>query len=120
VASNCALPCLSYCLVRGAVSLVSLGFGPQAVAIVSQTPKEFDLPGIPWPPEFHYAGPFFDDAGREPIPFPWEKLNGRPLVYASLGTLVNGMASIYQTILAAVGRVPEIQVVLVKGTEGEA
>ncbi|MGF7183858.1 glycosyltransferase [Tunturiibacter psychrotolerans] len=91
----------------------------QAVAIVSQTPKEFDLPGIPWPPEFHYAGPFFDDAGREPIPFPWEKLNGRPLVYASLGTLVNGMASIYKTILAAVGRVPEIQVVLVKGNNIE-
>jgi zeaxanthin glucosyltransferase len=91
----------------------------QAVAIVSQTPKEFDLPGIPWPPEFHYAGPFFDDVGREPIPFPWEKLNGRPLVYASLGTLVNGMASIYKTILAAVGRVPEIQVVLVKGNNIE-
>jgi MGT family glycosyltransferase len=87
----------------------------QAAAIVSQTPKEFDLPGIPWPPQFHYAGPFFDDAGREPIPFPWEKLDGRPLIYASLGTLVNGMASIYQTILAAVERMPEIQVVLAKG-----
>jgi zeaxanthin glucosyltransferase len=58
----------------------------QAVAIVSQTPKEFDLPGIPWSPEFHYAGRFFDDAGREPIPFPWEQLDGRPLVYSSLGT----------------------------------
>ncbi|AEU37753.1 glycosyltransferase [Granulicella mallensis] len=87
-----------------------------AVAVVSQTPKEFDLPGIPWPPQFHYAGPFFDDAGREPIPFPWEKLDGRPLVYASLGTLVNGLDSIYKTILPAVGRMPEIQVVLSKGS----
>jgi zeaxanthin glucosyltransferase len=87
-----------------------------AVAVVSQTPKEFDLPGIPWPPQFHYAGPFFDDAGREPIPFSWEKLDGRPLVYASLGTLVNGLDSIYKTILPAVGRMPEIQVVLAKGT----
>ncbi|MBB5061798.1 glycosyltransferase [Granulicella mallensis] len=87
-----------------------------AVAVVSQTPQEFDLPGIPWPPQFHYAGPFFDDAGREPIPFPWEKLDGRPLVYASLGTLVNGLDSIYKTILPAVGRMPEIQVVLAKGT----
>jgi zeaxanthin glucosyltransferase len=91
----------------------------QAAAIVSQTPKEFDLPGIPWPPQFHYAGPFFDDAGREPIPFSWEKLDGRPLIYASLGTLVNGMTSIYQTILAAVGRMPEIQVVLAKGNNIE-
>jgi zeaxanthin glucosyltransferase len=91
----------------------------QAAAVVSQTPKEFDLPGIPWPPQFHYAGPFFDDAGREPVPFPWEKLDGRLLIYASLGTLVNGMTSIYQTILAAVGRMPEIQAVLAKGNNIE-
>jgi MGT family glycosyltransferase len=90
-----------------------------AAAIVSQTPKEFDLPGIPWPPQFHYTGPFFDGAGREPIPFPWEKLDGRPLVYASLGTLVNGMTKIYHTILAAAGRMPEIQVVLAKGNNIE-
>jgi zeaxanthin glucosyltransferase len=91
----------------------------EAAAIVSQTPKEFDLPGIPWPSQFHYTGPFFDSAGREPIPFPWEKLDGRPLIYASLGTLVNGMPSIYQTILAAVGRMPETQVVLAKGNNLE-
>jgi MGT family glycosyltransferase len=87
-----------------------------AAAIVSQTPGEFDLPDIPWPSEFHYAGPFSDDAGREPIPFNWEKLDGRPLVYASLGTLVNGLDMIYKAILSAVGRMPEIQVVLSKGT----
>ncbi len=85
------------------------------IAMVSQMPKEFDFPGIPWPPQFHYAGPFFDDAGREPVSFPWEKLDGKPLIYASLGTLVNGMASIYKTILPAVGRMPEFQVVLAKG-----
>lgn len=87
----------------------------QAAVIVSQTPEEFDLPGISWPPQFHYTGPFLDEDGREAIPFPWEKLDGRPLVYASLGTLVNGMADIYQTILAAVGKMPEVQVVLAKG-----
>lgn len=90
-----------------------------AAAVVSQTPKEFDLPGIPWPPTFHYAGPFFDEAGRQSVPFPWEKLDGRPLVYASLGTLVNGLDSIYKTILPAVGRMPEIQVVLAKGNNIE-
>lgn len=86
---------------------------------MSQTPKEFDFPGIPWPSQFHYAGPFFDEAGREPIPFDWEKLDGRPLVYASLGTLVNGLDSIYKTILPAVGRIAEIQVVLAKGSNIE-
>jgi UDP:flavonoid glycosyltransferase YjiC (YdhE family) len=64
-----------------------------AAAVVSQTFKEFDLPGIPWPSQFHYAGPFFDETGREPIPFLWERLDGRPLVYASLGTLVNARLS---------------------------
>jgi zeaxanthin glucosyltransferase len=89
------------------------------LAMVSQTPKEFDLPGIPWPPQFHHAGPFLDEAGREPIPFPWEKLDGRPLVYASLGTLLNGIENIYKTILAAVDKLPEIQVVLAKGNNVE-
>jgi zeaxanthin glucosyltransferase len=87
-----------------------------AAAIVSQIPSEFDLPGITWPSAFHYAGPFFDEAGREAIPFAWERLDARPLVYASLGTLVNGHEIIYQTILSAVERIPEIQVVLSKGT----
>jgi zeaxanthin glucosyltransferase len=86
-----------------------------AAVVISQTPEEFDFPGIPWPAQFHYAGPFFDEAGRESIPFPWEKLDARPLVYASLGTLVNGLDSIYKTILPAVGKKPEIQVVLAKG-----
>lgn len=85
------------------------------LAVVSQIPEEFDFPGIPRPAQFHYAGPLFDDAGREPVSFPWEKLDGRPLVYASLGTLVNGMANIYRTILPSVARMPDLQVVLAKG-----
>jgi zeaxanthin glucosyltransferase len=91
----------------------------QAATVVSQTIEEFDFPGIPWPSQFHYAGPFFDEAGRKPIPFPWGKLDGRPLVYASLGTLVNGLDSIYKTILPAVARMSELQVVLAKGNNIE-
>jgi zeaxanthin glucosyltransferase len=82
------------------------------LAVITQTPKEFDLPIPRLPPQFHYAGPFHDDEGREPIPFPWEKLTGKPLIYASLGTLVNGLNSLYRTILEAVGEFPETQVVL--------
>lgn len=80
--------------------------------MITQTPKEFDLPIPRLPPQFHYAGPFHDDEGREPIPFPWEKLTGKPLIYASLGTLVNGLNSLYRTILEAVGEFPDMQVVL--------
>jgi zeaxanthin glucosyltransferase len=83
--------------------------------ILSQTPKEFDLPGIPRPPQFRYTGPFYDDSGRKPVLFAWEKLTGAPLVYASLGTLVNGLEHIHTTILDAARKLPEMQMVLSTG-----
>ena len=82
------------------------------LAVITQTPKEFDLPIPHLPPQFHYAGPFRDDEGREPIAFSWEKLTGKPLIYASLGTLLNGLNSVYRTILDAVAEFPDMQVVL--------
>jgi zeaxanthin glucosyltransferase len=85
------------------------------LAVITQTPKEFDFPGIPWPAQFHYAGPLHDGEGREPVAFPWEKLNGKSLVYASLGTLVNGLEHAYKAILAATRQLPEVQLVLSVG-----
>jgi MGT family glycosyltransferase len=85
------------------------------LAVITQTPKEFDFPIPHLPPQFHYAGPFHDHEGRERVPFPWEKLTGKPLIYASLGTLVNGLNNVYGTILEAVGEFPEMQVVLSVG-----
>jgi zeaxanthin glucosyltransferase len=82
------------------------------LAVITQTPKEFDFPIPHLPPQFYYAGPFHDYEGREPIPFPWEKLTGKPLIYASMGTLVNGLNNVYRTILEAVSEFPETQVVL--------
>jgi zeaxanthin glucosyltransferase len=86
------------------------------LAIVSQSPKEFDFPTNPWPAQFHYAGPFFDETARVAIPFPWDKLDGRPLIYASLGSLLNGIGSIFQTILAAIGKLSDLQAVLSTGS----
>jgi MGT family glycosyltransferase len=85
------------------------------LAVITQTPKEFDFPIPHLPPQFHYAGPFHDNEGREPVPFPWEKLTGKPLIYASMGTLVNGLNNVYGAILEAVGAFPEIQAVLSVG-----
>jgi MGT family glycosyltransferase len=82
------------------------------LAVITQTPKEVDFPRIPWPAHFHYPGPFHDSDGREPIAFPWEKLTGNPLVYASLGTLVNGLGHLYKTVLQAAAQLSDIQVVL--------
>jgi MGT family glycosyltransferase len=85
------------------------------LAAITQTPKEFDFPIPEMPPAFYYAGPLHDNEGREPIPFSWEKLSRKPLIYASMGTLVNGLKSVYRTILEAVGEFPEMQVVLSVG-----
>jgi MGT family glycosyltransferase len=82
------------------------------LAVITQTPKEFDFPGIPWPAHFHYAGPFHDDKGREPVPFPWKQLTGKPVIYGSLGTLVNGLGDVYKHILKAVEPVEDVQLIL--------
>src|SRR5262245_5473033 len=97
------------------IDLSDPGSTTSKVAVITQTPREFDFPGAPWPPQFHYAGPFHDDEGREPVSFPWEKLTGAPLVYASLGTLVNGLNHVYSAILRAVEKLPGTQVVLSVG-----
>ena len=85
------------------------------LAVITQTPREFDFPIRHLPPQFHYAGPFHDNEGREPVPFPWEKLSRKPLIYASMGTLVNGQKNVYRTILEAVGQFQDVQVVLSVG-----
>jgi zeaxanthin glucosyltransferase len=85
------------------------------LAVITQTPKEFDFPIPHLPPQFHYAGPFHDNEGRKPVSFPWEKLTGQPLIYASMGTLVNGLKNVYSAILEAVGEFPEMQVVFSVG-----
>jgi zeaxanthin glucosyltransferase len=89
------------------------------LAVITQTPMEFDFPGIDWPAGFHYAGPFHEDGGRELVPFPWDKLTCEPLVYASMGTLVNGLEFIYRTVLDAVRSLSGIQVVLSVGRNVE-
>jgi zeaxanthin glucosyltransferase len=85
------------------------------LAVIAQTPKEFDFPGTPWPAQFHYAGPFQDDEARGTVPFPWERLTDKPLIYASLGTLVNGLDDVYKHILRALEPLEDVQVVLSVG-----
>jgi zeaxanthin glucosyltransferase len=85
------------------------------LAIIAQTPKEFEFPVCPWPSQFHYAGPFHEEGARAPVAFPWERLTNKPMIYASLGTLVNGLEKVYRIILQAVAPLSEVQVVLSVG-----
>lgn len=102
------------------IDLRNPGATGSKLAYICQTPKEFDFPGIPWPPTFHYAGPLVDDTGRAPIPFSWEQLDDRPLIYASLGTLLNGQPVMHRAILDAAARLPDYQLVFSLGNNVSA
>jgi zeaxanthin glucosyltransferase len=69
---------------------------------ITQCPREFDFESSHWPKQFHYAGPFHDGEGRQELSFPWSRLTGEPIVYASMGTVQNGNADVFRTIVAAV------------------
>jgi len=71
------------------------------LAQIAQLPEalEFEI-GVK-PANLHYTGPFVDSQHRPTVDFPWDKLDGRPLVYASLGTLQNGSEAIFRTIAEA-------------------
>jgi len=73
------------------------------LAQVCQLPETFDFPREHLPAHFHYIGRFQDPSGTEPIAFdntvfPFERLNGKPLIYASLGTLQNQRSEIFECI----------------------
>jgi zeaxanthin glucosyltransferase len=82
------------------------------LAWISQTPREFDFDSLHWPPQFYHTGPFHDGDGRSEVDFPWERLTGAPLIYASMGTLMNGVDEVYRTIIAATRKHKEFQLVL--------
>jgi zeaxanthin glucosyltransferase len=70
-------------------------------AILSQQPAEFEFPRQHLSPHFYFTGPFHNQTSRKPVAFPWEKLTGQPLIYASMGTLQNRLTTIFEQIATA-------------------
>lgn len=70
------------------------------LAHISQQPAAFDFPCANLPKHFHYVGPFRNPSPHK-ISFPYERLTGQPLIYASLGTVQNTKEDIYHCIAAA-------------------
>jgi MGT family glycosyltransferase len=68
---------------------------------LGQQPAEFEFPRQHLSRCFHFTGPFSNPASREPIAFPFDKLTGQPLIYASLGTIQNRLEWIFHTIAEA-------------------
>src|SRR5215510_2538122 len=85
------------------------------LAWVTQCPREFDFGCAPDFPQFHYAGPFHDGRGRMDFDFPWQQLTGEPIVYASMGTLQNGLLDVFRSIAQAAVGLKELQFVLAVG-----
>jgi zeaxanthin glucosyltransferase len=85
------------------------------LASITQVPRAFDFESSHWPPQFHHTGPFHDGNGREKVDFPWEGLTGEPLIYASMGTVMNGRVDVFRTIAAALTKHEDLQLVLSVG-----
>jgi zeaxanthin glucosyltransferase len=68
------------------------------LAWITQCLREFDFESSHWPPQFHHTGPFHDGAGRIDVDFPWRRLTGEPFIYASMGTLQNGLENVFRAI----------------------
>jgi len=82
------------------------------LAQISQLFAEFDYPRRDLPACFHYVGSLSSCRPSQSDGFPWEKLDGRPIVFASLGTTNDGRNwAVYPRIAAACADLP-VQLVL--------
>ena len=91
------------------------------LAQICQMPREFDFPRLGLPPNFHYVGPLRRPAAQS-VAFPWDKLDGRPLVYASLGTLQNRRPELFRCFADACAGL-DVQLVVAHGgglSDGDA
>ncbi len=68
---------------------------------ISQQPEVFEFPRSELPKYVRFVGPLQLSVGSQTVPFPWEHLDGRPLIYASLGTLQNRIAGMFRVIAEA-------------------
>ncbi len=72
-----------------------------SLAQLCQQPPSFEYPRQRLPRHFHFTGPYSRITSRKPVPFPFEQLSGKPLIYASLGTLQNRLIDVFSQIADA-------------------
>jgi zeaxanthin glucosyltransferase len=71
------------------------------LAQISQQPAQLEFPRQYLPQWFHFTGPYHSPTGREIPDFPFEKLQGKPLIYASMGTVQNRLLGVFNCIAEA-------------------
>lgn len=84
------------------------------LAQIAQLPAALEFEAGERPSILHYTGPFVDSGQRPGVDFEWNRLDGRPLVYASLGTLQNGSQDIFRVIADACANL-DVQLVISLG-----
>ncbi len=103
---------------------VRAGMGPfrfddlwSDLAQITQQPAEFEFPRRELPACFHFTGPFTRAPDRPPAPFPWDRLNGKPLIYASFGTTQNRHRHLFDSVVKATDGLDAQVVVSLGGAE---
>ncbi len=91
---------------------VTLSFPP--IAYITQLPKHLDPVDRVLPTYFYYANQLIDEQVRSKVSFPWERFDGRRLIYVSLGTARTVQRNLFEMI-AKVSTSFNIQLVLSLG-----
>jgi len=86
---------------RGLSPVNGINHAYPPLAQLTQLPECLDLPRRNLPEYFRYAGPFGREGARLTIEFPWDRLDGRPVIYASLGTTRNAQVKVLRLIAEA-------------------
>ena len=71
------------------------------LAQLCQIPRAFDYPRRELPKQMHYVGPLHDLTSRPKVPFDFSRLDGRPLIYASMGSVQNRLPHVFNIIAQA-------------------
>lgn len=71
------------------------------LALISQQVSAFEFPRHNLPKHIHFTGSLCNSKIRQSVDFPFEQLTGKPLVYASLGTLQNRLQYVFQDIASS-------------------
>lgn len=86
-------------------------FSPYAQ--ISQQSDDFDFPNPSRPLCFHYVG-LLRRTAFDAEPFPFERLEGKPVLYASLGTVMGSASGVYRKLAVACEGLP-VQLVITLG-----
>lgn len=70
--------------------------------VLAFTTEAFEYPRPDLPPQVYFVGPSIAERrGDTDVPFPWTWLDGRPVVYTSLGTINTGQARFFDKAIEA-------------------